>query len=187
MTHTYKLLDACLIEMDFNTDKNRSVYGGSKQDDFVLLEKLACSGLYRRYGSKNKVAISRLEKELKVIFDLGFITYFLINHDFIRFASEQGFYHVGPGSGANSILAYCLGITNVDPIDLNLYFEHFLNSEHISPPDFDIDFSWTNRDEVMEYIFTLYGKDYLALLGSCPTFKYDFMIRELGKVYGLPD
>lgn len=187
VTNTYKLLDACSIEMDFTVDKNKSVYGGSKQDDFILLEKLARAGLYRRYGRKNKIAISRLEKELKVIFDLGFITYFLINHDFIRFASEQGFYHVGRGSGANSIVAYCLGITNVDPIELNLYFERFLNSERTSPPDFDIDFSWTDRDEVMEYIFTRYGKDYVALLGSCPTFKHDSIIREIGKVYGLPD
>lgn len=109
--------------MDFTLDKNKSGYVGSKQADFILLEKLARAGLYRRYGRKNKVAISRLEKELKVIFDLGFITYFLINHDFIRFASEQGFYHVGRGSGANSIVAYCLGITNVD-----------------------IEFSWTGRD-----------------------------------------
>lgn len=123
MTNTYKLLDACNIEMDFTLDKNKSGYVGSKQADFILLEKLARAGLYRRYGRKNKVAISRLEKELKVIFDLGFITYFLINHDFIRFASEQGFYHVGRGSGANSIVAYCLGITNVD-----------------------IEFSWTGRD-----------------------------------------
>lgn len=187
VTNTYKLLDACGIEMDFTVDKNKSVYGGSKQDDFILLEKLARAGLYRRYGRKNKIAISRLEKELKVIFDLGFITYFLINHDFIRFASEQGFYHVGRGSGANSIVAYYLGITNVDPIELNLYFERFLNSERTSPPDFDIDFPWTDRDEVMEYIFTRYGKDYVALLGSCPTFKHDSIIRELGKVYGLPD
>lgn len=111
----------------------------------------------------------------------------MLNHDFIRFASEQGFYHVGRGSGANSIVAYCLGITNVDPIELNLYFELFLNSERTSPPDLDIDFSWTDRDEVMEYIFTRYGKDYMALLGSCPTFKHDSTIRDLGKVYGLPD
>ncbi len=187
VTNTYKLLDACSIEMDFTTDKNLTVYGGSKQDDFVLLEKLARAGLYRRYGRKNKIASDRLEKELKVIFDLGFTAYFLINHDFVRFANEQGYYHVGRGSGANSIVAFCLGITDVDPIELNLYFERFLNSERTSPPDFDIDFSWTDRDEVMEYIFTRYGKQYVAMLGSCPTFKHDSIIRQLGKVYGLPD
>lgn len=187
VTNTYKLLDECSIEMDFNSDKTMQVFGGSRQDDFVLLEKLARSGLYRRYGKKNKVAAQRMEKELKVIYDLGFTAYFLINHDFVRFATEQQFYHVGRGSGANSIVAYCLGITDVDPIELNLYFERFLNPERTSPPDFDIDFSWTDRDEVMDYMFTRYGRDYVALLGSCPTFKSDSIIRELGKVYGLPD
>lgn len=185
--NTYKLLDACSIEMDFTTDKNPSVFGGSKQDDFVLLEKLARAGLYRRYGKKNKVAAERMTKELKVIYDLGFTSYFLINHDFVRFATEQEFYHVGRGSGTNSIVAYCLGITDVDPIELNLYFERFLNPERTSPPDFDIDFSWTDRDEVMDYIFTRYGREHVAMLGSCPTFKHDSIIRELGKVYGLPD
>lgn len=187
VTNTYKLLDECSIDMDFHSDKTMQVFGGSREDDFVLLEKLARAGLYRRYGRKNKTAADRLNKELKVIDELGFTAYFLINHDFVRFASEQGYYHVGRGSGANSIVAYCLGITDVDPIELNLYFERFLNPERTSPPDFDIDFSWTDRDEVMEYIFTRYGKQYVALLGSCPTFKQDSIIRELGKVYGLPE
>jgi DNA polymerase-3 subunit alpha len=187
VTNTYKLLDACNIEMDFHSDKTLQVYGGSKEDDFILLEKLATAGLSRRYGKRNKTATDRLHKELKVIDDLGFTSYFLINHDFVRFANEQGYYHVGRGSGANSIVAYCLGITDVDPIELNLYFERFLNPERTSPPDFDIDFSWTDRDEVMAYLFTRYGKKQVALLGSCPTFKSDSIIRELGKVYGLPD
>ncbi len=187
VTNTYKLLDACSIEMDFHTDKNRQVYGGSKADDNVLLHKLSEAGLFRRYGKKNKLANERLKKELKVIDDLGFTTYFHINYDFVRYADSQGYYHVGRGSGANSIVAYCLGITDVDPLDLNLYFERFLNPERTSPPDFDIDFSWTDRDDVMDYIFSRYGKKHVALLGSCPTFKHDSIIRQLGKVYGLPD
>lgn len=187
VTNTYKILDACSVEMDFDADKTRQVYGGSKEDDYVLLEKLSTAGLLRRYGKKNKIANERLQKELKVIDKLGFTAYFLINHDLVRFANELGYYHVGRGSGANSIVAYCLGITDVDPIELNLYFERFLNPERTSPPDFDIDFSWTDRDEVMAYMFTRYGKKHVALLGSCPTFKSDSIIRELGKVYGLPD
>lgn len=187
VTNTYKLLDACSIDMDFDSDKTRQVFGGSKEDDFILLDKLSRSGLIRRYGKRNKKALDRLDYELKVINDLGFTTYFLINHDMVRFANEQGFYHVGRGSGANSIVAYCLGITDVDPMELNLYFERFLNPERTSPPDFDIDFSWTDRDEVMDYLFKRYGKNYVALLGSCPTFKTDSIIRQLGKVYGLPD
>nr|WP_294991365.1 DNA polymerase III subunit alpha [uncultured Sediminibacterium sp.] len=187
VTNTYKLLDVCYIEMDFEVDKTRQIFGGSKEDDFILLDKLARSGLIRRYGKRNKKAAERLDYELKVINDLGFTTYFLINHDMVRFANEQGFYHVGRGSGANSIVAYCLGITDVDPMELNLYFERFLNPERTSPPDFDIDFSWTDRDEVMDYLFKRYGKKYVALLGTCPTFKTDSIIRQLGKVYGLPD
>ncbi len=187
VTNTYKLLDECTIEMDFHTDKTMQVYGGSKEDDNVLLHKLSEAGLIRRYGKKNKLANERLKKELKVIYDLGFTTYFHMNYDFVRYADSQGYYHVGRGSGANSIVAYCLGITDVDPLDLNLYFERFLNPERTSPPDFDIDFSWTDRDDVMDYIFSRYGKKHVALLGSCPTFKHDSIVRQLGKVYGLPD
>lgn len=187
VSNTYRLMESCRIEMDFNTDKTKRVYGGSVTDDKVLLEKLALAGLHRRYGKKNKTATQRLYSELEVISKLGFNTYFLINYDFIRFAQAQGYYYVGRGSGANSIVAYCLGITEVDPIELNLYFERFLNPERTSPPDFDIDFSWTDRDEVMDYIFKRYGHQYVALLGSVPTFKHDAVIRQLGKVFGLPD
>lgn len=187
VTNTYRLLESCKIEMDFHKDKTKQVYGGSRQDDFILLEKLSRQGLYRRYGKKNKTANERLQKELKVIYDLGFTGYFLINYDMVQYALSQGYYHVGRGSGANSIVAYCLGITDVDPIELNLFFERFLNAERTSPPDFDIDFSYTDRDDVMEYLFTRYGKQHVALLGSCPTFKSDSIIRQLGKVYGLPD
>ncbi len=186
VTNTYKLVDACCIKMDFDKDKAKQIYGGSKEDDRILLEKLAKAGLARRYGRKDSVAEARMKMELKVIFDLGFTAYFLINHDIVRYAQEQGYYHVGRGSGANSIVAYCLGITDVDPIELNLYFERFLNPERTSPPDFDIDFSWTDRDDVMDYIFKRYGYNRVALLGSCPTFKHDGIIRQLGKVYGLP-
>lgn len=187
ITNTYKLIDSCCIDMDFHRDKTKQVYGGSKEDDRILLKKLAIDGLYTRYGKKNKVAEERLHKELKIINDLGFNSYFLINHDIIRYAQSRGFYYVGRGSGANSIVAYCLRITDVDPIELNLYFERFLNPHRTSPPDFDIDFSWTDRDEIMDYVFKRYGKSQVALLGSYPTFKHDSIIRQLGKVFGLPD
>ena len=187
VTNTYKLIDACNIHMDFATDKTKQVYGGAKTDDKNLLEKLALSGIKNRYGTKNKAAKERLLSELGTITKLGFVAYFLINWDFIRYAQNMEYYHVGRGSGANSIVAYCMGITEVDPIELNLYFERFLNPERTSPPDFDIDFSWTDRDDVIDYVFKRYGKDYVALLGSYPTFKHDSIIRQLGKVYGLPD
>lgn len=186
VTNTYRLMDACRIEMEFHTDKTKRVFGGSEEDDTILLEKLATDGLKRRYGERRKVAAERLRSELQTISKLGFTTYFLINYDFVRYAQSQGFYYVGRGSGANSIVAYCLGITDVDPIELNLYFERFLNPERTSPPDFDIDFSWTDRDEVIDYIFKRHGKRQVALLGSFSTFKHDSIIFQLGKVFGLP-
>jgi DNA polymerase-3 subunit alpha len=99
---------------------------------------------------------------------------------------SRGFYHVGRGSGANSIVAYCLRITDVDPIDLDLYFERFINPKRSSPPDFDIDFSWKERDEVLDYIFKRYGRRHTAFIGTMSTFRDRSIFRELGKVYGLP-
>jgi DNA polymerase-3 subunit alpha len=186
ITNTYKLLDACSVSMEFGKDKNKQSFSASKEDDKVLLEKLATDGLFARYGKKNKPARQRLQKELRIIDEMGFNAYFLINWDIIRYAQSRGFYYVGRGSGANSIVAYCLRITDVDPIELNLYFERFLNPERTSPPDFDIDFSWTDRDEVMDYVFKRYGKNHVALLGSYSTFQHDAIIQQLGKVFGLP-
>jgi len=187
ITNTYKLMDACTVTMDFNTDKNKQCYSASKEDDRVLLLKLAQDGFLRRYGNRNKAALQRLEKELKIINYLDFNAYFLINNDIVQYATTRGFYHVGRGSGANSIVAYCLGITDVDPTELNLYFERFLNPERTSPPDFDIDFSYADRDEIMDYIFKRFGRDHVAICGSYSTFKHDAVIHELGKVFGLPE
>ena len=186
VTNTYKLMDSCHIEMEFFQDKTKQTFGGSKEDDRILLEKLATDGFQGRYGKKNKIAKDRLAKELKIIDELGFNAYFLINWDIIRYAQSRGFYYVGRGSGANSIVAYCLKITDVDPIVLNLYFERFLNPHRTSPPDFDIDFSYTDRDEVMDYVFKRYGKKYVSLLGAYSTFQHDAIIQQLGKVFGLP-
>jgi DNA polymerase-3 subunit alpha len=187
ITNTYKLMDACRVTLDFSTDKNKKCYSATLKDDKILLLKLAQDGFKKRYDKKNKAAQERLAKELLVIDKLGFNAYFLINHDIVQHATSRGFYHVGRGSGANSIVAYCLGITDVDPIELNLYFERFLNSERTSPPDFDIDFSYTDRDEIMDYIFKRFGKDHVAICGSFSTFKHDATIHELGKVFGLPE
>lgn len=186
VTNTYKLMDSCHIEIEFFKDKNKKTFGGTVEDDRILLEKLAMDGFGSRYGKKNKAAKERLAKELKIIDELGFNSYFLINWDIIRYAQSRGFYYVGRGSGANSIVAYCLRITDVDPIELNLYFERFLNPHRTSPPDFDIDFSWTDRDEVIDYIFKRYGKNSVALLGAYSTFQHDAIILQLGKVFGLP-
>ncbi len=185
ITNSYRLMDACSITMQFGVDKNKKLYSASREDDRVLLEKLARDGFRLRYGN-NKKAKERFVTELQIIDRMGFTAYFLITWDMIRYAQSRGFYHVGRGSGANSLVAYCLRITDVDPIELDLYFERFLNPERISPPDFDIDFSWKDRDEVIDYMFKRYGKRHVTLLGMYTTFQYNSIIRELGKVFGLP-
>ncbi len=187
VSNTYRLMDSCSICMDYGKDKTKKIFSSSPEDDRVFLAKLAHDGMIRRYGPKNKDARARVEKELFIINNLGFNAYFLITWDIIRYAQGRGYYHVGRGSGANSIVAYCLQITDVDPVELDLFFERFLNPHRSSPPDFDIDFSWTDRDDVTDYIFKRYGKEHVALLGVFSTFQQKAIIQELGKVYGLPD
>ena len=184
--NTRKILNDCSITIDFGAPKNKKIYSASRYDDKLLLEKLALDGMKYRYGPGNRIAEERVRHELSVIDKLGFSSYFLIAWDIIRYSMSCGFYHVGRGSGANSVVAYCLKITNVDPIDLNLYFERFINPKRSSPPDFDIDFSWKERDTVLEYIFRRYGFKHTALLGTINTFRGRSIVRELGKVHGLP-
>lgn len=187
LDNTRNLMNRCL--MDYPKGRinlNRRTFTGNKKNDKELLEKLAMSGLEYRYGKSNKEALKKVKHELKVIYELDFCAYFLITYDIIRYSSSRGYYHVGRGSGANSIVAYCLKITDVDPIELNLYFERFLNAQRTSPPDFDIDYSWDEREDVQDYIFKRYGSHHTALLGTMSTFKDRSIIREIGKVMGLP-
>lgn len=191
LENTQKLLDACCMDdylEEAKSSKNKKTYTKTgRTGDKIMLRNLAFRGLKYRYGLKNKEAQKRLEKELKVIEALDYCAYFLITFDIIRFAIETcKFYHVGRGSGANSIVAYCLRITDVDPIELDLYFERFLNEKRTSPPDFDIDFSWDERSVIQNYIFGRYPKGHVAFLGTMSTFKDRAIIREIGKVLGLP-
>ncbi|MFW5707792.1 MAG: DNA polymerase III subunit alpha [Bacteroidota bacterium] len=181
-----KLLKQCNFDFDFKSPKNKQIFTSSRYDDRLLLQKLAFEGLEYRYGSRNKKARERVLKELEVIDRLGFSSYFLITWDIIRYSMLRGMYHVGRGSGGNSIVAYCLRITDIDPIELDLYFERFINPRRTSPPDFDIDYSWTDRDHIQDYIFKRYGRDHTALLGTINTFRDRSVIREMAKVYGLP-
>ena len=183
---TEKLMDACSISFDFTTIKNKKLYTESGYNDKLLLEKLALDGMGYRYGKNNQEALHRIRHELEIIDKMEFSAYFLITWDIVRYSMSRGFYHVGRGSGANSIVAYCLKITDVDPIKLNLYFERFLNPKRTSPPDFDIDYSWRDREHIQKYIFKRYGRDHTALLGATSTFKDRSIYRELGKVFGLP-
>lgn len=191
--NTQKLLNACDLSSYFEPrpqpiSKNRFSYCKEGEDlDKVLLRRIAYKGLENRYGKNNPVARERMEKELRIIELKHYCAYFLITFDIVRYAMGKcKFYHVGRGSGANSIVAYCLRITDVDPIDLDLYFERFLHEKRTSPPDFDIDFAWDERETIQKYIFNKYPKWHVAFLGTMSTFKDRAIIREIGKVLGLP-
>jgi DNA polymerase-3 subunit alpha len=183
--NTKRLLSECTIELSSNLKNNRQTFTGTKDGDFALLQKLTYAGLRHRYGAGHTDAIQRVDKELKMIHQLDFCCYFLITWDIIRYAASQGYHHVGRGSGANSIVAYCLYITDVEPLELDLYFERFINEYRSSPPDFDIDFSWDERDDVTDYIFKRYGREHTALLATYSTFKYKAAVREIAKALGL--
>lgn len=184
--NTERLLADCHIEFEFRTNKNKRSFFDAPSSDHEKIRELCSDGLKYRYGTPDSAVIARMEKELKVINDFGFCSYFLINWDLVRYAQHKGYFYVGRGSGANSMVAYLLRITDVDPLELDLYFERFINPSRKHPPDFDIDFSWTDREDITKYIFDKHGKEHTALLGAYNTFQYDSVIRELGKVFGLP-
>ena len=186
--NTNQLLETCHVHFDFSENRapqNQKSYTGSADIDFELIVQLCREGMQYRYGdTKNKVVIERLVNELNIIEKMGFISYFLINWDIVRYAQSKNYFYVGRGSGANSLVAYLLKITDVDPIELDLYFERFINLYRTNPPDFDIDFSWRDRQDVTRYIFRRFK--HVALLATYNTFQYKAAVRELGKVFGLP-
>ena len=184
---TENLLQASDISFTFGTSqktKNLSTYTGSEEKDFELLKKLCREGLEYRYPDPTDIIYNRIEKELSIIRQKDFVSYFLINWDIISYARHKNYFYVGRGSGANSIVAYLLRITDVDPIELDLYFERFINLYRQNPPDFDMDFSWRDRDDVINYIFQRF--DNVVLQGTYNTFQTKSVVRELGKVFGLP-
>lgn len=184
--NTQQLLEQCHFHFDYKTPKNKKNFTESKDSDIKLLKKLAYKGFSRRYPDDDRKAKARMDKELDVINQLNFCAYFLITWDIIQYSNRMGFMHVGRGSGANSIVAYCLGITDICPLELDLYFERFLNLNRKTPPDFDIDWSWQNRDTILQYIFDKYGKEHVAFCGTNVEFKYKSIFREVGKAFGLP-
>ncbi|MGG5578192.1 DNA polymerase III subunit alpha [Myroides sp. C15-4] len=185
LANTEKITTEATFSFESRKSRNKLHFTDSKARDLQLLTQLAQEGLTRRYGSKNTEAQNRLTKELAVIEQLSFASYFLIIWDIITYSTSQGFMHIGRGSGANSLVGYCIGITNVCPLELDLYFERFLNVNRKSPPDFDIDWSWTDRDAIIDYIFDRYGSEHVAFCGAMSTFKSRSIVREIGKVYGL--
>ncbi|MFI5151183.1 MAG: DNA polymerase III subunit alpha [Bacteroidia bacterium] len=186
--NTERLLTQCSIDFQYDkfANKNLKHYTGSAAGDIDLLRRECEKGLLYRFGTPSPTVLERMEKELTIINQMGFASYFLINWDIVNYAQHKDYYYVGRGSGANSLVAYLIRITDVDPIDLDLYFERFINPFRSNPPDFDIDFSWTDRDDITRYIFERFDKKKTALLGTYSTFQHDAVIRQLGKVFGLP-
>jgi DNA polymerase-3 subunit alpha len=184
--NAYRILSLCGIAFDYHESKNKQNFSGSKVLDKAILRRETYKGMEWRYGAASDMVRERVDKELQMITELGFAPYFLINWDIVRYAQHKGYFYVGRGSGANSIVAYCLRITDVDPIDLDLYFERFINPYRTSPPDFDLDFSWKDRDDITDYIFRRHGREHVALLATYSTFQFKAIVRELGKVFGLP-
>jgi len=189
--NTKTLLDKCHIHFNFSKKKphqNLQNLLGSSKSDYEKLRTLCKKGLPERYPEGITYTIKRrVIKELKLIQQQHFVAFFLINWKIIEYARSKDFFYVGRGSGANSIVAYLLRITDVDPIELDLYFERFMNLYRSTPPDFDIDFSTWDREDVTNYIFKEFGQQgQVSLLGAYVTFKHSGAVRELGKVFGLP-
>jgi DNA-directed DNA polymerase III PolC len=187
LLRTEKLLAGSQLHFRFGDDaepQNVHAYTGSKEEDEKLLRQLAMEGLAYRYPVVNEAVLTRIDKEIDIIAQKDYLSYFLITWDFTSYARSKNYFYVGRGSGANSIIAYLLRITDVDPLELDLYFERFINLYRKNPPDFDIDFSWKDREDVTQYIFNRYEN--VALLCTYNTFQYKATVRELGKVFGLP-
>jgi DNA-directed DNA polymerase III PolC len=188
--NTEALLEECSIEFNFSSNRpsqNIKTYTGCFHADRTLLHSLCYERLSYRYPKPSEEVILRLQKELDLIEQMQFVAFFLVNWDIVQYAYSRDYYHVGRGSGANSIVAYLLGITDVDPIELDLYFERFMNLYRVNPPDFDIDFSTWDRPDMTRYIFNRFGKrKNVSLLAAYSTFQYSAAVRELGKVFGLP-
>lgn len=187
ISNTVKIAERCDVEIDFGNHLLPQFPVPEGQTDCTFLRKL-CEGFFiEKYPEATEVHRERLEHELKTIEDMGFSSYFLIVWDFVRFAKEHQI-PVGPGRGsaAGSIVAYLLGITNLDPIKYKLLFERFLNPERITMPDIDIDFCYERRSEVLEYVVQKYGTDRVAQIITFGTLAARAAVRDVGRVMGIP-
>lgn len=156
------------------------------QTPFHVLEEMTWKGITQRYGEHPTEQVKeRTRKELEVINRLGFTEYFLLVQQIIEEAAQRDYFILGRGSAANSIVTYALGISNVCPVKYNLYFERFLNPDRTSPPDIDLDFSWRERDDMIDWCFEHFGRDNVALISTISTLKYRQAIREVAKAYGI--
>ncbi len=188
ITNTAKIAARCQVNFSFGERKLPYFVKEGIADNIAYFSALCTKGMYLRYGNAPTDAVKhRLAYELQVIEKMGFVDYFLIVWDFIRYAKSRDI-PVGPGrgSGAGSLCAYCLGITGVDPIAANLLFERFLNPERVSMPDFDIDFCIEGRQAVKDYVWERYGSDHVAEIITFDTLKARAAVRDVGRVMDLP-
>lgn len=185
--NTVKIAQQCQMEFVFGETKLPYFVAPDGRDNAAFFRDLCYEGLHRHYGSSPAPeVIDRLEYELDVIGRMGYVDYFLIVWDFIHYARQQGI-PVGPGrgSGAGSLAAYCSGITGIDPIQYGLLFERFLNPERISMPDFDIDFCYERRQEVIDYVVEKYGEEHVAQIITFGTMAARGSIRDVGRALGV--
>ena len=186
--NTAKIADACHLEFDFDTYHLPEFQLPDGWDDGgKYLEHLSLAGFRERYTPEREDVLKQLHYELEMIGNMGFVDYFLIVSDFIAYAKNKGIF-VGPGRGsaAGSVVSYCLGITDVDPIRYGLFFERFLNPERISMPDIDIDFCIERRGEVIEYVTEKYGKEHVAQIVTFGTMAARGAIRDVARALNIP-
>lgn len=186
--NTNKIAQMCQFDFEFGVTKLPSFDVPDGMENRQYFEQLCQEGLKRHYGENPTPEIQkRLAYEIDVIDRMGFTNYYLIVWDFIRYAKSKGI-PVGPGrgSGAGSLAAYCIGITNIDPMKYQLLFERFLNPERISMPDFDVDFCYERRQEVIDYVIEKYGADHVAQIVTFGTMAARGAIRDVGRVLGIP-
>ncbi len=187
LDNTEKIAEKCNVEFEFGKLllPKFPVPGG--EDSYAYLKSLAEEGLKARYGTENEEASQRLSYELDVIRSMGYVDYFLIVWDFIKFAKDHDI-PVGPGRGsaAGSIVAYCLRITDIDPLRFALLFERFLNPERISMPDIDVDICNENRQRVIDYVVEKYGRDRVTQIITYNTMKAKAAVRDVGRVLDIP-
>ncbi len=185
--NTHKIAERCNVEIEFGVTKLPRYDVPEGYDSWGYLNKLCLDGLKKRYPEDDGTLGKRLTYELDVIRNMGYVDYFLIVWDFIHFARSNDII-VGPGRGsaAGSIVAYCLEITDIDPVRYNLLFERFLNPERISMPDIDIDFCFERRQEVIDYVVKKYGKDQVVQIVTFGTLAAKGVVRDVGRVLDMP-
>jgi|WetSurMetagenome_2_1015567.scaffolds.fasta_scaffold19355_2 DNA polymerase III alpha subunit len=187
LTNTDFIESQCNVDLKLNEYKYPTFPQLNAESSISKLSRVAYEGLKIRYDRIDDKIYRRLEYELQVINELNFSDYFLIVWDIVQEAKKRGMMTIGRGSAANSLVAYCLELTQVDPVKHNLYFERFLNKARTSPPDVDLDFSWKERDEIVKYIFDKYGYERVAMISTIITFRARSAFREVSKAFGFTD